>query len=324
MDQMPPPQNVEACVDNGMDLLSVVRTYRYPIGDVAHLWAIMPQYRPHVYRTLDLRPHGIDAQIPEAVIGILHDRRILLKLCYFGKINANLATNHLKVRTEHEVGGSSVTTTELDWKELTSIRNVTDAIINFEVALRLVWPADFTGITMMKLLNDYRYCMFGDEKLSVSVIAQFFERVSNGNRKRAGRHLPPLDFKDQEEALQSTLRDRGLPDTRPSPFSTIPKITADQKALANLQSSLPQGKGQAKNSRQRSQNQAPKPRLPAVQGPSGKYLCWHYNQKTCTRPKHQDGCQDQATSKEYSHHCMYQNPTTMVYCLARHPKQDHK
>ena len=212
LDQMPPPQNVEACVDNGMDLLSVVRTYRYPIGDVAHLWAIMPQYRSHVYRTLDLRPHGIDAQIPEAVIGILHDRRILLKLCYFGKINANLATNHLKVRTEHEVGGSSVTTTELDWKELTSIRNVTDAIINFEVALRLVWPADFTRITMMKLLNNYRYCMFRDEKLSVSVIAQFFERVSNGNRKRAGSgKWEVLVLALQPEDLHKTKAPRRLP-----------------------------------------------------------------------------------------------------------------
>ena len=288
---------------------------------------MMPQFREHVYRTIDLRPYGSDSQIAEATIGIVHDRRILLKIEYFCNLNANLSSRHLKVRTEHEAGGTSVSTTSMDWKEVSSMKQVQDALINYEIVNRLIWPADFTGIVMLKLLNEYMYIPYGDDKTRVSAISSFFQRVSNANRKNCGRHSPPLDYKEQEEELQKVLRDLGLPDTRPNPFTSIPKVSPDQKSLAQLQNSLPQNQGQNSGGSRggRGRNSTPRTRLPAVKGPSGKFLCWHFNDGTCTRPKHQDGCRDpNNASKEYSHHCAHQNPTTMAYCMARHPKHAHK
>ena len=328
LDQIPPPKDIKACRDNGIDVLSEGRLERHPLGPISVVWAMMPQFREHIYRTIDLRPYGSDSQVPEATIGIVHDRRQLLKMEYFCKINANMSTRHLKVRTEHEVGGSSVSTTTMDWKEISSMKHVQDALINYEIINRLIWPLDFTGIVMLKLLNEYMYLPYGDEKGRVIAISAFFQRVSNANRKNTGRFGPPLDYKEQEEELKKVLRDKGMPDTRPNPFTTIPKVPADQKSLLALQSGISQNQGQGTSNRggrgRGNRNNPQRPRLPTVQGPSGKYLCWHYNDSNCTRAKYQDGCKDPATGKEYSHHCMHQNLTTMAYCMARHPKHAHK
>ena len=319
LDKVPTPVEFDACVDNGLDILCEARNLRHPVGKREDAWKNMPAVRVHVYKTLDLKPHGIEGQVAEEAIGILHDRRRQLRIILFAKINANIATSQLKVRTEHVAGGSSISTTELDWKSIGSIKMVTEAIVNYDIVNRLIWPIDFTGIVMLKLLNDYLMVAYGDEKLRIKVISEFFYRVSSENRMRPARFAPPLDYQEQEHVLKATLRDNCIDDARPSMTdSRIPRVGADQKALTNLQQNLTLASNRG-NKSQGPRGQS-RPKLATVKSPSGKFVCWLFNEGTCTRQQHQDGCKDQKTQKEFSHLCSYQNPQTQVYCMARHPK----
>ena len=151
LDSFPGPVSYEAFEDNHFDKLHPARLERHPLGPRALLWKLMPVWRAHTYRSVDLRPFGINSQVAEEALGILHDRRIQLKLKYFTRVNASISSRSLKIKTDHAVDGATTSTSLLDWKELVSMRAVSDALINFQICNSLMWPCDFTGIVLMKV-----------------------------------------------------------------------------------------------------------------------------------------------------------------------------
>ena len=119
-------------MDNHYDQIHPARLERHHLGPREVLWKKMPVWRQHTYRSIDLRPFGIHSQVAEEAIGILHDRRIQLKLKYFARPNASISSRSLKIKTDMEVDGATTSTSVLDWKELVSMRAVMDALINFQ------------------------------------------------------------------------------------------------------------------------------------------------------------------------------------------------
>ena len=132
LDSFPGPVSYEAMEDNHLDKIHPVRLERHHLGPRSVLWAMMPVWLAHTYRSIDLRPFGINSQVAEEAIGILHDRRIQLKLKYFTRVNAGISSRSLKIKTDHAVDGATTSTSLLDWKELVSMRAVSDALINLQ------------------------------------------------------------------------------------------------------------------------------------------------------------------------------------------------
>ena len=322
LDQLPPSKYWEAMTTDNYSKIHPAQGERHPLGPREEFWKLIPAWRQHMYRTLDLRPWGVDSQVADEAIAILHDRRQSNKLQYYGKINATISSRLLRMKTEHSSRDSSSTTScELDWKELLSMKSVWEALINFQIVNSLVWPADHTGILVIKLINEYHSFPDIDDKMSAAVICAFFERVSNHNRGKAVRSEPPLDYKELEEELKRTLRANGLRDSPPTLFDRIPKVSPDSKSLMDLQNSLPkkQGKGQA----QGQGGQPKQPRLVTVKGPTNKFICWNYNSGTCSRTRSQDGCTDNR-GKEFSHHCLGVKRDGSYCFSTAHSKREHR
>ena len=132
LDSFPAPTFYEAMEDNHFDKIHPARLDRHHLGPRAVLWKLMPVWRSHTYRSIDLRPFGINSQVAEEALGILHDRRIQLKLKYFTRGNASISSRGLKIKTDHAVDGATTSTSILDWKDLHNMRAVNDALINFQ------------------------------------------------------------------------------------------------------------------------------------------------------------------------------------------------
>ena len=324
LDQLPPSKTWEALTTDNYEKIHPAQGERHPLGTREAYWAIIPAWRQHMYRTLDLRPWGVDSQVPEEAIAILHDRRQKNKLQYYGKINATISSRLLRMKTEHSTSDSSSTTScVLDWKELVTMRNVWEALINFQIVNSLVWPADHTGILIIKLINEYHSFPDVEDKVKAGVICAFFERVSNHNREKAVRSKPPLDYKELEEELKRCLRANGLKDTPPTIYDRIPKVSPENRSLVNLQSSLPKAKGRGQPQGAIAGGQPRQPRLVTVRGPSNKFISWNFNSGSCTRTKHQDGCTDNK-GKDFSHHCLGVKANGS-YCFSpSHSKKEHR
>ena len=288
----------------------------------------MPKWRPHTYRSIDLRPWGLNSQVAEEAIAILHDRRVEWKLSWFARINATISSRLMKTKTDYTVNGATTSSTALDWKELTTIRCFQDALLSFQICLSLVWPLDLTGMVLLKVLNDYHMISGAEERIRVKVITSLFDRISNSNRKRTVRREPPMNFKEISSELKVCLRDFGLSENPPTIYDgKIPKVSADQKSLIDLQASLPtaQGGGGGKTGGRKLTAGNSRRALATVKAPSGNFVCFNWNSGTCQRQRTQDGCKDAASGKEFAHICLGINTGTGAYCLSRaHPRKDHR
>ena len=108
----------------------------------------------HTYRIINLCLWGLNSQVAEEAIAILHDRRVEWKLSWFVRINATISSRLMKTKTDYTVNGATASSTTLDWKKLTTIRCVQDALLSFQICLSLVWPLDLMGMVLLKVLND--------------------------------------------------------------------------------------------------------------------------------------------------------------------------
>jgi hypothetical protein len=322
LDSFPSPTSHEAFLDNHRDKLAPARLERYPLGTPEELWYLMPVWRPHTYRSIDLRPWGLNSQVAEEAIAILHDRRVQWKLSWFARINATISSRQMKTKTSYTVNGSTTSSTALDWKELTSFRCAQDALLAFQICLSLIWPLDLTGLVLLKVLTEYHMIANAEESIRVAVITSLFDRVSNTNRQRTVRKEPPMNYKEISSELKVCLRDYGLSENPPTVYDgKIPKLSADQKSLANLQASLPAsgtkgGRSSTAGSSRR--------KLATVKAPSGNFVCYNWNSGNCQRQRTADGCKDPTTGKEFAHNCLGTN-SAGGYCLSKsHPKKDHR
>jgi hypothetical protein len=187
-----------------------------------------------------------------------------------------------------------------------------------------MWPCDFTGIVLMKVLNDYHNLVHAEEKTRVHVITAVFEHISNINRKRTVRYEPPMDHKEIEDELKVCLREHGLSETPPTFMDgKIPKLQPDQLALANLQANLSQ---KGKNGGRKPAANNSRRQLALVKSPSGNLVFFNWNNTTCTRPRTQEGCKDATTGKEFAHLCLapHANGLAHGHCLMRHARKDHR
>ena len=325
LDSFPPPTAYAAMVDNHRDQLHPARLDRHPPGSRAELWEQMPVWRTHTYRSIDLRPFGINSQVAEEALGILHDRRIMLKLKYFTRYNANIGSRGLKTKTDHYADGGTSSTSHLDWKELSNMRGVQDALINFAICNALLWPLDLTGLVLMKVLNDYLMLPNAQERVRVQVITALFERISNTNRKRTVRPEAPMDHREVEMELKVVLREHGLSELPATAFDEpIPRVSPDQRSLVNLQANLPKPQSGGNKANPKRSAAPSKRQLATVKSPSGHFVCYNWNNGTCTRQRTSGGCKDSVSNKEFSHCCLHMDPSTGAYCLLKHAKKDHR
>lgn len=329
VDAMPPTRYFEAGEDNRNDLLHPASFQPRPICSEEEIYELVPIRIEHIYKNLPLHICGADAQVAERTIGLMHDRTVPVHIKYFFKGNAAVTYQPMveERRRSNLDGVSSVL--DYDWVDIDGMTGLRDALINFSLILQFLFPVDLTGNMLQKLYNQYQYLPYGSEKDRIRVISDHFNRASQSNIGRAARGRPPLDFQGLENLLKAVLQAEGWPREPPC------KIHSDRKALevltANLQATQvnSRGKGRGRGGPAGTgagANRGQGPRPGGAGGgrtPTGKAICFSFNDGQCTRPKTATGCTGGKGNKEFLHCCNAWSRQTNSMCMMQHPKWQH-
>lgn len=263
----------------------------------------------------------------------LMDRRLSDDLKVYSKHNVGVSRTPMK-ETKLREGNSIFSMTDYNWSDLTSMRHVIDALLNYSMLLQCIWPYDLTGSMLHKLYNNYSWMNYSiSEAVKIKIITEHFRRVSEANAARASEDgSSPCKFYELERILKLILTEEGL-NTSP-PASTGGHYGGVAAQGYQQQPANPgQGRGQAAGARGRGRGRsnqkgaggagAKKP--PAVT-PNGRRICFAYNKpQGCQNPPltNGQGCKDPQGGGEFAHCCIWYFPTTGVYCLQGHPKCQH-
>lgn len=318
VDALPPRRHFEAGDDDNYLVLHPARFGPRPFCDEDELYKYVPMKLEHVYKNINTGLFGADAQISERAIGLLHDRTVPIPLKVFSQMNATVSWKPMieeRRRSENRVASI----VDYDWVELENVPAVQDALINYTGVQQYLYPFDFTGLALLKLMNVYSYLPYGSGKFRASLICDHFGRVSQLNVARAARGRPPLNYEGLESVLKKVLQDASLPREPPSKGPQ-----ADRRSLDILTDELQKNKGRGKNQGpQRGGGRGQGPRPGGGRTPNGKLLCYAYNDGNCTKQRTQTGCIG-SNNREFVHCCSAWNNATNTLCMQAHPRAEHR
>jgi len=309
------PVKIKKGLDDGEKRLNKARfNLRMPICPPKKYWHKVPKKRD-VFRHLPLGHLGLEGQVSEATVVRMHDRRVPVTLDMLYKANA--------FKEMKQDGGA--------WIEPTEIRHLQEAILNYSVILWAIWPFDYAGFVIHRVLVEANWGRAAGEaeKQRVALVRWYFDEVMRENSGRAVRGQPPLVY---EEAKAKWIR--GLEAVYPSigvlgmgaagaAAATKPK-QQQQDGSANNNSGRGRGRGGAGAGRGRGGANSTVGGL-ARQGAvaSGLPVCYRYNLPL--------GCQRQSVSAtvceergtRYAHACNWLDKTTNKFCLQLHPRHNN-
>jgi hypothetical protein len=122
--------------DNSRTQLHMARWNRQPLAPPEEFYSQVPKKHSTVVRNFPTEHLGITGLVPDSTIGHMHNRAVKISLDSFCKTNFKAAKGNEKAGKYAD-------------------RNQIEAgMINYCMMLHSLWPADYTGLVILKVLSD--------------------------------------------------------------------------------------------------------------------------------------------------------------------------
>ena len=322
-DRKPKKRKFRSKSDDCKKKLHPARFLRQPIISPTKWWgANVPKRHSETYRSLPLEFTGSDRAISGKIIGQAHDRTAVLRIKHFATSNVSISNKPMKEMRKQDSDGA-VVITDFAWETPDTVMKIQEAFFNFMGLLHCLWPYDSTAVSMLRLMNRYRWLGNSDNlQTRIVILNGFFDEVLESNAQRAVNSECILSYREQEEILKNLMLRNGI---RPEvPFLQM-------KNQIQKQNSQNFGSGGTWNSFQtpKNQNRNQKANTSKPTGPNvnGVLVCRYYNenQGRCRNNPSQGnrGCKDK-NGREYVHVCSAWSNSNNAWCLKNHKKIEHR
>ena len=178
-----------------------VRTGLRPFrGDWVARWKSLGRHAKPPHEGLGLPQLGTIMLSP-VVVKKMHDRGLDLKLAMFIHKNQDVAVRPGKWRKLGE--GRDAVHESHDWKEPENTQAVADGVLNYLIALWRIWPEDWSGLVLSKVLLKFKYLsnVKSSKKGQLNMLSHFVDAFL-GLCAAAGReHKPPPVYREAESLM---------------------------------------------------------------------------------------------------------------------------
>ena len=138
-DEKAPKTKYKQQSDDGKKRLHPARWNRQPLVPPEEFYRKTPKKRDVIIRNFPTEHLGIGGQVPDATLGHMHNRSVKVSLASFCKTSFKTAKGGDK-------GGK--------YPDLFQLQ---EGLINYTMILHSIWPADYTGLVLMKVLTEARW-----------------------------------------------------------------------------------------------------------------------------------------------------------------------
>ena len=310
------PVKVKKGVDDGDRKLSRARfNLRMPICAPKKYWHKVPKKR-EVFRHLPLGHLGLEGQVSEATVVRMHDRRVPVTLDMLYKANA--------FKEIKQDGGT--------WIEPTEIRHLQEAILNYTVILWAIWPFDYAGLVVQRVLVEANWGRAAGEaeRQRVALVRKYFDEVMRENSGRAVRGQPPLVYEEAKakwmRGLEAVFPSIGVLGMSAAGAKPKPQQQQQQQHDGQVSGNSGRGRGRGGAGANRGRGGA----NPAASGlvrqgavASGLPVCYRYNLPTGCQRKTVSATACEDLGKHYAHACNWLDKASNKFCLQLHPRHSN-
>ena len=159
-------------------------------------------------RRLDWKPMG-SITIAPVTIKKLHDRGSEITIRMFWPKNHDVTTRQTRISVKKD---NSYLEPTLDFKDPRETWELVEALNTYTLALHRVWPEDWTGLALQRILINYRWLSnCGKLKtVQVNLLTGFINQVFSLNAANGRDAKPPLSYKEIEDTMDEMIWTKGL------------------------------------------------------------------------------------------------------------------
>jgi hypothetical protein len=288
-------------VDDSCKKLHPARFSRQPLVMPRKYWKKIPQKRAEIIRHFPLTHYGADGQVNEATVVKMHDRRVAVELDMLARCNFS---------KESRPGE------KMPWAEATEVKHIQEAVLNFATMLHAIWPADYSGLVILRVLVEAKWGEIAGEedKKRLALVKRFFGDTVRENASRAVRQQEPLDYEGTKLRWNKAV-EAVLPQ-----YSTFGNVMVSSGAGGFKQAAKGQGQKQSGAGKGSGRTGGGGLNTPAA-AYNGVPVCYGFNTSMgCSRPKHgQNSCKNQKGAG-FAHVCDWYDFKTKKHCLSFHSR----
>ena len=161
-----------------------------------------------IKQRLDWTPMGSLILAP-VTIKKLHDRGSELTIRMFWPKNHDVTTRQTRISMKKD---NSFLEPALDFKDPRETWELVEALNTYTLALHRVWPEDWTGFALQRILITYRWLSNCGKLKSVQVglLTGFINQVFSLNAANGRDTKPPLSYKEIEDTMNEMVWTKGL------------------------------------------------------------------------------------------------------------------
>ena len=191
---------LEAGNDNAKDDLHPQRfQMRTPVVSPSKYWELFPVKWPEVYYTAYLADVGLEDQLGQKQIEMLHDRRSPLQIKMFSALNSNIGrSGGFKTQNLRQLeDGSTDLVSKDDWARIMTVSELMLALDNLVAAVAVFWPGDHSMVTIRRAVTKNKeFANISPPETRLRLLEAFVNRMMEINQGRAAQATPPLEFKE--------------------------------------------------------------------------------------------------------------------------------
>ena len=167
------------------------------------------QHATPIREDLAWDPVGV-IEVAPATIRKLHDRGQELQIKMFSPLNVDVACRSGRFHMSED--GESVSIKALDFKPILHTWQLVEALTTYTLCLHRVWPEDWTGLALTKVLNHYRWLAPSGRSRAeqVKILSTFINTVFTQNASRGRACKAPYTLKEIEEVMDKTVWCKGI------------------------------------------------------------------------------------------------------------------
>jgi len=177
-DSKPQKIRFKARSDDGVKKLHPARNLRLPLAHPKYWFKSVPKKREAIIRNFPMDHLGLTGHIADDTIGKMHNRSVKVTLDLFCK-----ATHH-EAKGNQKAGKYCIGS------------QIREGLNNYCLALHCLWPQDYTGLVITKVLieADWAEQVTTDLRKRADLITEFFNAVIADNSAKAVYSMYPLIY----------------------------------------------------------------------------------------------------------------------------------
>ena len=304
---------------------------RPPVGGPIKVWDQYPTHWPEVFYSVNLADVGLENQLGQKVIKLLHDRRSKIEVKMFAPTNAHIGRAGSKTTNLKQCeNGSTDLTTKDNWVNVLTMNGLMQALDNMVAAWACFWEGDRSMVTLRRVVTKLReFSAVSDVNTRLRLLENFINKILEINQMKAAQRIPPMSFKEVHDMGKEYLEN--IADYAPVDNNRREGASSNGGFSGNTQSGHFNNKNSRFSFQNRNKNQGPKPvrndnQMEQILKNSlsghkyrGKEFCLYYNLRD---EKGQPKCKDFRRCNR-AHNCGFIARGASTPCGKPHPKFDH-